>query len=44
MDAQAGWAVTGADSSSELGYLVPELCVPGADEVGQGENWLETVV
>lgn len=39
MDAQAGWAVTGADSSSELGYLVPELWVPGADEVGQGENW-----
>lgn len=35
MDAQVGWAVTGADSSPELGYLVPELCVPEADEMGQ---------
>ena len=39
VDAEAGWAVTGADSTSELGYLVPESWVPGADEVGRGENW-----
>ena len=39
---QAGWAGMGADSSSELGSLVPELCVRGAREVGWGDSWLET--
>lgn len=43
VDAQAGPAETGADSSSGLGYLVPELSVPETDEMGQGENWLERV-
>lgn len=40
VDAQVTWAVSEADSSSELGYLVPKLCVPGKR---QGENGLEAV-
>lgn len=40
---QAGWAGREADSSSELGSLVPELCVPGVHDMGWGDSWLETV-
>lgn len=42
VDAQARWAVTGADSSSEPGYLVPEPCGPEARQEDHGLEQEET--